>query len=63
MRACVQFGDRVHFDNYWREVNETKTRERVIQQLRELNTPEEELALVEQAKQQSDDLVRLERKR
>ncbi|UFJ39355.1 hypothetical protein LOK74_14900 [Brevibacillus humidisoli] len=59
----MQFGDRVHFDNYWREVNETKTRERVIQQLRELNTPEEELALVEQAKQQSDDLVRLERKR
>lgn len=30
VRAYVQFGDQVHYDNYWREVNETKTRDNVV---------------------------------
>lgn len=59
-RAYVQFGDKVYYDNYWREVNETKTRDKVVQRLTELNAPKDELALVQQAKQNSDALVKTE---
>lgn len=59
-RSYVQFGNRVHFDNYWREVNETKTRDRVVQRLQQLNAPADELALIEQAKQESDSLIKTE---
>jgi len=59
-RHYVQFGDRVHYDNYWREVKETKTRDRVTQRLKELEAPEDELLLIEQAKQASDALVKTE---
>ena len=33
-RRYVQFGDKEHYDNYWREVKETKTRDRVVARLR-----------------------------
>lgn len=59
-RQYVQFGDKNHFDNYWKEVNETKTRDRVVKRLQELNAPAEELDLVEQAKKNSDALVQTE---
>lgn len=59
-RRYVQFGDRRHFDNYWREVKETKTRDRVVQRLQELGAPEAELALIEEAKQNSDALIATE---
>jgi len=59
-REYVQFGEKVHFDNYWREVNETKTRDRVVKRLQELNAPQEELDLIEKAKQNSDALVQTE---
>lgn len=59
-RAYVQFGDKVHFDNYWREVNESKTRDHVVEKLTELGAPQEELDLIEQAKQHSDALVKTE---
>lgn len=29
-RRYAVTGSKVHFDNYWREVNETKTRDRVV---------------------------------
>ena len=35
VRSYVQFGERVHYDNYWREVRETRTRDRVVQRLRD----------------------------
>ena len=60
VRRYVQFGDKVHFDNYWREVNETKSRDKAVIRLKELNAPEEELALVEKSKSISDNLIPIE---
>ncbi|WP_164545719.1 response regulator [Paenibacillus albus] len=59
-RAYVQFGERVHADNYWREVNETKTRDKIVTQLAVLGAQANELKLIEQAKQYSDALVKTE---
>lgn len=59
-RKYVQFGDKIHYDNYWREVKETKTRDRVVARLSELNAPKEELDLIQKAKQNSDALVNTE---
>lgn len=59
-RAYVQFGNKVYFDNYWKEVNETKTRDHVVVKLTELGAPKEELDLIDQAKQNSDALVKIE---
>lgn len=59
-RRYVQFGEKKHFDNYWREVNETKTRDKVVARLKELNAPKEELDLLEQSKRNSDALIATE---
>jgi methyl-accepting chemotaxis protein len=59
-RAFVQFGNKVHYDNYWKEVNETKTRDHVVEKLTELGAPKEELDLISQSKQNSDTLVKTE---
>lgn len=59
-RKYVQFGNKVHYNNYWREVNTTKTRDYVVQRLKELKAPEEELYLIELAKKNSDALVATE---
>ena len=61
-RAYVQFGDKVHYDNYWREVNETKTRDSVVARLVELEAPQNELDLIAEAKNNSDTLVATEDK-
>lgn len=53
--------DIVHLKKYWKEINETKTRDNVISRLRELNSPNEELALLAEAKKNSDALVNTER--
>ncbi|WJR81367.1 methyl-accepting chemotaxis protein [Bradyrhizobium sp. NP1] len=49
-----------HFDNYWREVKETKSRDRVVARLNALGASAEELALIDQAKASSDTLIKLE---
>lgn len=59
-RKYVQFGEKKYYDNYWKEVNETKTRDRVVNRLKELNAPKEELDLIEKAKQNSDALIKTE---
>ncbi|WP_248925152.1 methyl-accepting chemotaxis protein [Paenibacillus hamazuiensis] len=59
-RQYVQFGDKAHFNNYWREVNDTKTRDRVVARLKELNAPQDELDLIQEAKNKSDALVKTE---
>jgi methyl-accepting chemotaxis protein len=59
-RKYVQFGNKTYYDNYWREVNETKTRDRVVARLKELQAPKEELDLIERAKQNSETLVKTE---
>ena len=60
VRAYTQFGDKTHYDNYWKEVNETKTRDMVVERLRELNVPTQLLDLVEQAQTNSNNLINLE---
>ncbi|MER2107902.1 MAG: methyl-accepting chemotaxis protein [Solibacillus sp.] len=60
VRAYAQFGDQQHYENYWREVNETKTRDMVVQRLQELNVPSELLDLVELAQTNSNNLISLE---
>jgi len=59
-RAYAASGNQRHYDNYWREVKETKTRDRVVQRLKELGAPQAELDLIEEARQNSDALVRTE---
>ncbi|KQX68092.1 methyl-accepting chemotaxis protein [Paenibacillus sp. Root444D2] len=59
-RRYVQFGEKEYFNNYWKEVNETKTRDHVVMKLKELNAPEVELDLIEKAKQNSDALIKTE---
>ncbi|MBS2967839.1 HAMP domain-containing protein [Metabacillus sp. KIGAM252] len=60
VRNYVVLGEQEHVDNYWKEVNETKTRDKVVSRLKELNTPKQLLSLVEEAKQKSDTLINLE---
>lgn len=62
VRSYVQFGDKSHYDDYWKEVNETKTRERVVAKFIDLGALEEELALIEKSQQNSDMLVETEDK-
>ncbi|GAA3410731.1 methyl-accepting chemotaxis protein [Paenibacillus hodogayensis] len=59
-RAYAQFGDKVYYGNYWKEVNETKTRDHVVAKLTELGATKEELDLIAKAKQDSDALVKTE---
>ena len=59
-RRYTVFGDKRHFDAYWHEVKETKTRDRVVQRLTELGAPQSELNLIEEAKRKSDTLIGLE---
>ncbi|RCX13536.1 Hpt sensor hybrid histidine kinase [Anaerobacterium chartisolvens] len=50
-----------HLYKYWEEINDTRTRDYVISRLQELNSPDEELALLAEAKKNSDALVDTER--
>jgi methyl-accepting chemotaxis protein len=59
-RRYTIFGEKEHYDAYWREVNETKTRDRVVARLTELGAPANELALISKAKANSDALIRTE---
>jgi methyl-accepting chemotaxis protein len=52
--------DRRHLDAYWHEIDVTRTRDRVISRLEELNAPQDELDLIAKAKQNSDALVATE---
>ncbi|WP_051775483.1 methyl-accepting chemotaxis protein [Paenibacillus tyrfis] len=60
MRRYVQFGDKQYYDHYWKEVNETKSRDKVVEQLKALQAPQEELDLIEKAKNSSDTLIKTE---
>ena len=54
--------DESHMNKYWKEINVTKTRDNVISRLGELNSPGEEMALLAEAKKNSDALVETERR-
>ncbi|WIM99747.1 methyl-accepting chemotaxis protein [Actinoplanes oblitus] len=49
-----------HLDAYWKEINQTKTRDRVIEQLKALGAPGELFDLLAEAKAKSDALVNTE---
>ena len=53
-------GNKVFYDNYWKEVNETKTRDKAMDELRKSGIPEEILKLADTAKNASDALIKLE---
>ncbi|MGC9667578.1 methyl-accepting chemotaxis protein [Planosporangium sp. 12N6] len=52
--------DHTHLDNYWNEITVTKTRDKALAQLEQLDATQDELALVDQAKTNSDALVKTE---
>lgn len=59
-RYYVQTEDKKHFDNYWREIKETRRREMAIARLKELGTPAQHLALLEKSASESNNLARIE---
>jgi methyl-accepting chemotaxis protein len=59
-RRYAVTGRKQHYDDYWREVKETKTRDRVVARLKELGAPKDELDLIEKAKANSDALIKTE---
>lgn len=59
-RSYVQFGEKVYYDNYWKEVNETKTREGVIERLEGLGAKKEHYQILDSAGQASYSLAKIE---
>ncbi len=53
-------GNKEYYDNYWNEVNNTKTRDKAVDALVKLGVPYEILVYVERAKGDSDALIKLE---
>ncbi|OLS01623.1 methyl-accepting chemotaxis protein [Tissierella creatinophila] len=62
VRAYVQFGEKIYYDNYWKEVNETQTREKTISKLKEIGAKEEHFLILEKAAESSNNLVKTEEK-
>lgn len=60
IRRYVQFGNRIHYDNFWREVNETRSRDKAVERLKELKVLPSELSFIEKAKEYSDNLIKTE---
>ncbi|MEU7909057.1 methyl-accepting chemotaxis protein [Actinoplanes sp. NPDC049118] len=52
--------DRAHLSKYWDEITVTKTRDNVLAQLKALGATADEFALIDQAKANSDALVKTE---
>ncbi|WP_052085851.1 methyl-accepting chemotaxis protein [Clostridium sp. HMP27] len=59
-RSYVQFGEKEHYDNYMRELNQTKSMENAKENLIKLDIPKEQLSLLEKAKTSSDALRQIE---
>lgn len=60
-RYYAMTGNIKHFEDYWREVNETKSVDKIIARLKELGVVKEELDLLEVAKLNSDWLISIEK--
>jgi hypothetical protein len=60
VRAYSVTGEQAHLDAYWREVNVTKTRDHLVAKLRALGATARELDLINQAKANSDALIKTE---
>lgn len=59
-RAYVQYGEKKYYDAYMNEVEVTKTRENVVNELKRLGAPQNELDLVQKAANLSNTLAELE---
>ncbi|BCJ46088.1 hypothetical protein GCM10010168_50360 [Actinoplanes ianthinogenes] len=59
-RMYAVTGEKQHLDTYWNEINQTKTRDRVIAELKSLGMPAALFDLLATAKQNSDALVNTE---
>lgn len=62
VRAYASNGNRIHYDNYWNEVNTAKNREKSLELAKKYGLKENELALFEEIAQISNDLIPLEEK-
>ncbi|MGG3889185.1 methyl-accepting chemotaxis protein [Metabacillus fastidiosus] len=60
VRSYIQSGELKYYDEYWKEVTETKTRETTLEQLKALDVPDELISAVGQATEQSKQLAKLE---
>lgn len=60
VRYYVQTGKKAHFENYWREIRETRRREKVIARLEELGAPVQYLELLEKSASESHKLAKVE---
>ncbi|OQY45738.1 MAG: hypothetical protein B6242_09505 [Anaerolineaceae bacterium 4572_78] len=60
VRKYVVTTNEEHLDYYWEEIYVTKTRDKVLEQLDKLGTPQEEVDLLAEAKANSDALVNTE---
>ena len=59
-RLYAVTGNKKYYDNYWYEVNTTKSRDNAVIALQKLGVPSDLLNYVEKAKQDSDALIKLE---
>src|SRR5262249_1868537 len=60
VRAYAATGERRHYDAFQRELNVDRNRDVAVEGLRQIGLDAQELALINRAKQNSDDLVHLE---
>ncbi len=60
VRAYAVTGDPAHLELYWREVDETKTRDRVVARLEQLGATGTELGLLKEAQEKSNGLIATE---
>ena len=62
VRAYASNGNKIHYDNYWNEVNTAKNREKNLEYAKEYGLKNNELKLFEEIAQISNDLIPLEGK-
>lgn len=60
MWAYAATGEQKHYDNYWNEVNTTKSRENAIAAMKEIGITEEEAAIIDEIEALSNSLIPLE---
>lgn len=60
IRSYVQFGEKKYIDSYMKELNETRTKETVIEDLKAMNAPEEIIISLEKALYNYDSLAKLD---
>lgn len=60
VRAYAATGNMVYYDNYWREINETKNREIGVENMQKIGITDEEQAIIDKMAELSNQLVPLE---